>query len=98
MGNGEKILVIGRHAHMLAKVTAMLNTNGYNTVGKQWDEEAVAAFKADIFDAVVIGGGVDAESRTYFHTEFPKLNPSVKVIDAHPHTILADLKSAFPGK
>jgi DNA-binding NtrC family response regulator len=98
MAHGEKVLVIGRHADMLAKVTTMLKEHGYNAIGRQWNEDAIAAFKADTIDAVVIGGGVDGESRNYFHTEFPKLNPSVKVIDAHPQTILADLKKAFPDK
>jgi DNA-binding NtrC family response regulator len=95
MGHGEKILIIGRHADMLEKVSTMLNRQGYSATGKQWNEEALTAFKAEKFDAVVIGGGVDNESRDFFHTEFPRLNPLVKIIDAHPQTILADLHSAF---
>jgi hypothetical protein len=95
MGQGEKLLVIGRHADMLQKITAMLNGQGYLAIGKQWNEEAITAFKADHFDAVIIGGGVDNESRDLFHTEFPKLNPQVKIIDAHPQTVLAELQSVF---
>jgi hypothetical protein len=98
MGHGEKVLVIGRHADMLAKVTEMLKQHGYNAIGEQWNEGAIAAFKANSINAVVIGGGVDSESRDFFHTEFPKLNPFVKVIDAHPQTILSDLKKVFPDK
>jgi DNA-binding NtrC family response regulator len=98
MGHNEKVLVIGRHADMLTKITEMLKQHGYNAIGKQWNEEAIAAFKADTFQAVIIGGGVDAESRSFFHKEFPKINPAVKIIDAHPQTVLSDLKSAFPDK
>ena len=96
MGHGEKVLVIGRHADMLTKVTEMLKKHNYDAIGKQWNQEAIDAFKADVFQAVVVGGGVDKESREYFHNEFPKINPQVKIIDAHPQTILNDLKEAFP--
>jgi DNA-binding NtrC family response regulator len=98
MGHGEKILVIGRHPDMLKKITDLLKLHGYNATGKQSNEEALAAFKTDSIQAVIIGGGVDYESRTLFHTLFPKLNPSVKMIDAHPQTVLSDLKQAFPDK
>jgi DNA-binding NarL/FixJ family response regulator len=95
MGHGEKVLVIGRHESMLAKVTAMLKQHRYEAVGKQGNEEAIAAFKADTFDAVIIGGGVDDEIRNLFHTEFPKINPQVKIIDGHPQTVLSDLQKTF---
>jgi hypothetical protein len=97
MGHGEKVLVIGRHADMLTKITDMLKQHNYNAIGKQWNEEAIADFKEEIFDGVIIGGGVDSESRTLFYTEFPKINPNVKIIDAHPQTVLSDLKTAFPN-
>lgn len=95
MGHGEKILVIGRHADMLAKVTDLLTTQGYLATGKQENEEAMSLFKKEHFDAVIIGGGVDHESRVLFHTEFPKLNPKIKIINAHPQTILTELRAAF---
>jgi hypothetical protein len=98
MGHGEKILVIGRHADMMVKVLAMLNQHGYHAIGEQWNEQAVATFKKDTIQAVIIGGGVDAESRTYFHREFPKINPLVKIINGHPQTLLADLQKAFLDK
>jgi precorrin-6B methylase 2 len=95
MGHGEKVLAIGRHESMLAKVTALLKQHGYEAVGKQWNEEAIAAFKADTFHAVIIGGGVDIESRNLFHKEFPKINPQIKIIDGHPQTVLSDLQKTF---
>jgi DNA-binding NtrC family response regulator len=98
MAQGKKVLVIGRHADMLARITNMLKEHGYNAIGEQWNEGAIAAFKKDTIDAVIIGGGVDDESRALFHREFPKINPAVKMINAHPQTVLADLKKAFPDK
>ncbi len=98
MGHGEKVLVIGRHADMLVKITGLLQQHGYTAIGKTTNQDAIVAFKADTIDAVIIGGGVDDESRELFHTEFPKINPNVKVIDAHPQTVLSDLKAAFSDK
>jgi DNA-binding NtrC family response regulator len=91
----KKVLVIGRHPDLLAKITVMLNQQGYQTIGKLSNDEAMLAFKSEIIDAVVIGGGVDEESRTLFHQEFKKINPKVKIIDAHPLTILIELEKAF---
>jgi CheY-like chemotaxis protein len=93
MGHGEKVLVIGRHPDMLAKVTDMLKNHGYNAIGAQTNDEALEKFEAEKPLAVVIGGGVDGESRALFHRTF---SPSAKVIDAHPQTVLSDLKAAFP--
>lgn len=98
MGHGEKVLIIGRHADMLQKITEMSNQHGYSAIGKMTNEEAISAFKSELMDAVIIGGGVDSASRDLFHLEFPKINPKVKIIDAHPQTVLSDLKSAFPDK
>lgn len=95
MANGEKILVVGRHMDILIKVVRLLEQHGYSPIGKQWNEEAIEAFKKEKIDAVVIGGGVDNESRQLFHTEFKRLNPLVKIIDGHPRTILVDLQNAF---
>lgn len=95
MAAEKRVLVIGRHADMLTKVVFMLQKHGYSAVGEQWNEQAIATFKRDSIQAVVIGGGVDEESRAYFHREFFKLNPSVRIIDSHPQTILTDLQKAF---
>lgn len=95
MEQEKKLLVIGRHADLLKKITSMLNNQGYSAIGKLQNEEALSAFRSIQFDAVIIGGGVDAESRKLFHTEFTRLNPQVKIIDAHPQTVLESLRLAF---
>lgn len=95
MGQGQKVLVIGRHTDMLEKVKTMLQTHGYQPLGALTNEEAVEVFKKELPQAVLIGGGVDEPSRKFFHSEFSKILPSVKVIDAHPQTVLEDLKKTF---
>ena len=91
----KKILVIGRHADMLQKVTGMLQQNGYTALGETGNDAAIALFKSERFDAVIIGGGVAGESRMLFHQLFPQLHPAIKIIDAHPQTVLNDLQAAF---
>ncbi len=95
MRHRETVLIIGRHADLLAKITGMLKQNGYNAIGRISNEEAILTFKTITIDAVVIGGGVDQASRDLFQSEFPKINPKVKIINAHPQTVLAELKSAL---
>lgn len=95
MTGDKKVLVIGRHAEMLERVTSLIRQQGYVCIGKLTNEEALLAFQTEKIDAVVIGGGVDLESRNLFHREFTKLNPSVKLIDAHPQSVLKDLEAAF---
>lgn len=98
MAQENKVLVIGRHPEMMQRVLSILQQHGYNAIGKQENEEALAAFNNDSFRAVIIGGGVDSTSRALFHREFSKLNPSAKIIDAHPQTVLQELRSAFSDK
>ncbi|MCB0521378.1 MAG: hypothetical protein H6577_01830 [Lewinellaceae bacterium] len=92
MGHGEKVLVIGRHADMLARITDMLKSHQYDAIGAMTNEEALQKFADEKPLAVIIGGGVDGESRALFHQQF---SPNAKMIDAHPQTVLGDLKAAF---
>lgn len=91
----KKILVIGRHAHMLQNVMNLLNNNGYMAYGETDNQKAIATFKTAGVHAVIIGGGVDDASRRYFEETFRQLQPRVKIIYAHPHSVLMDVQQAF---
>jgi hypothetical protein len=80
---------------MLQSVLQLLHLNNFKVKGATVNDEALKLFSLHIFNAVVIGGGVDDESRLYFQTTFSSLNPAIKIIDAHPKTILKDLEKAF---
>jgi hypothetical protein len=95
MGHGEKLLVIGRHAGMMERVTDLLKSHNYQPSGALTNEEALQKFEEEKPKAVIIGGGVDEESRALFHRSF---SPTAKVIDAHPQTVLMDLKAAIPDE
>lgn len=98
MGQKRKILIIGRHPEIMARVVNLLKANGYDAAGANQNEEAIDLFGAGNFDAVVIGGGVDAESKSLFHKVFTAIHPTIKILDAHPHSILSDLKAHLDQK
>lgn len=95
MNTKRKVLVIGRHPEILEKVKLLLQSNGYNVFGVTENAEAVQVFIETKPEALVIGGGVDLESRNYFLQEFKRINSDVKILDAHPQTILTDLQKLF---
>lgn len=73
-----QILVVGRHPEILATVVRLVNNNpDWNATGCLSDEEAIAAFGAQDFKVVLIGGGVDEISELklneYFYTEKPEI-------------------------
>lgn len=48
---------------MPASVVALLRQHDYAPIGKLEHEEAMAMFRSGVFNAVIIGGGVDVQSR-----------------------------------
>lgn len=75
------ILVLGRHPQILETVLRLIHTQQeWKAIGALSDSEAIEQFRADNFDLVLIGGGVEEESERKLKTEFEKLNPKVKII------------------
>lgn len=95
MAETKKILIIGRHEDMLQRAIKLLRENEYTAIGHTRDEDALMEFQRTPFDGVVIGGGVEFASRQLFEIEFPKMNSRVKVLSAHPNTLLDELSTAF---
>lgn len=91
----KKILVIGRHKGMLEAVIGLLEDNDYDAFGTTDNAEAELLLEQRQPQAVVLGGGVDAESRNAFHKTFPERLPGVVVLDVHPSTLLAQLEEVL---
>jgi DNA-binding NtrC family response regulator len=89
----KKVLVIGRHADLLHRILAMLEQNGYSSNGTTENADAIEKYKSWKPNVVVIGGGVDDESRKLFHKQFEQ--NGTKVLDAHPQSLLFDLTQLF---
>jgi DNA-binding NtrC family response regulator len=88
----RKILVIGRHQHMMNHVLQMLITDGYNAIGAIENEEAKVRFTEFYPEVIVFGGGVDTASVNTLSAYFKSINPQILMITAHPQTLLQDLK------
>jgi hypothetical protein len=57
------VLVLGRERHLVDASTSILAENGFRAVGVTRDEEAFALLDRGEFVAVLVGSGVEYESR-----------------------------------
>lgn len=76
----RRVLVVGRHASILARVTALLEGAGYAVGGALTDEDAMRLMASD-YDALLIGGGVEADSRRTLRDAFAAARPGRPVIE-----------------
>lgn len=81
MNEGLNILVIGRHEQIMETVVRLINDQpNWNAHGAMTDEHAIEIFYQEMFDLVLIGGGVEEVSEAKFKMEFEKINPQIKII------------------
>lgn len=91
----NNILVIGRDPQTLQGVVDMLKEHGYDAHGESIDDYALQAFNQFDFDGVLLGGGVDAQSREILIPAFLKKKPELKIASGHPWQALEALREAF---
>lgn len=91
----KKLLVIGRHEDIMNAVLNKLQAAGYDAFGTLTNKEAERLFAQIKFDAVVIGGGIDPVSRESLSDKFSEQRPEIRILSAHPNTLLEDLRLIF---
>jgi hypothetical protein len=75
------ILVIGRHTEILEVILRLINGEpNWHAVGALADDKAIALFNEQLFDIVLIGGGVNDESIGTLTNRFKAKNPLIKII------------------
>jgi DNA-binding NarL/FixJ family response regulator len=75
------ILVIGRHTEILEVILRLINGEpNWKAIGALADDEAIALFNEQLFDIVLIGGGVNDESIATLTDRFKAKNPLIKII------------------
>jgi DNA-binding response OmpR family regulator len=57
------VLVLGRERHLVDESTSIIEQSGFRAVGVTRDEEAFALLDSGRFAAVLVGSGVEYESR-----------------------------------
>ncbi len=75
------ILVVGRHAEIMRRVTGLLEPAGYGVVGVLTDDEAVDAMRSRSPDALLIGGGVEPAARQALKVAFGAHRPGRPVVE-----------------
>jgi DNA-binding NtrC family response regulator len=75
------ILVIGRNPQIMETVLRLIKSQpGWDASGALTDEEALEKFKANEFQLVLFGGGVEAISESGLTQAFKKINQHIKII------------------
>jgi hypothetical protein len=76
-----KVLAIGRHPEIMQTVVRLVNNNPeWNCTSALTDKEAVQAFDHEVFDLIMLCGGVEPESEENLRAYFTAHRPAVKVI------------------
>jgi DNA-binding response OmpR family regulator len=76
-----QILTIGRHPEILQTVVRLVNNNpDWECLGVQTDDEAIAAFTAQLFDLVLLGSGIEPQSEEQLCKTFRAHNPKIIII------------------
>ncbi|WP_432195583.1 hypothetical protein [Streptomyces sp. bgisy027] len=63
MSNEKNVLVLGRERHLVDASTDIIEAGGFKAVGVTRDEEALSLLDTGRFIAVLVGSGVEWESR-----------------------------------
>ena len=79
----KRILVIGRHEEVLARVLSSLARAGYAPVGHLHDVDALRSMAEEgaHFDALLVGGGVEPASRPNLVDAFLRHHPRGHVVE-----------------
>jgi DNA-binding response OmpR family regulator len=75
------VLVVGRQADIMERVRALIESEGYQHIGALTDDEALALMATAKPDALLLGGGVEATSRTLLVREFALARPGRPVVE-----------------
>lgn len=100
--NKLQILVICRHAEILATIVRLINTNEqWTATGVLTGEQAIAAFEQSPFSLVLLGNGFDDSDEIKLTQNFKRVRPDVKVI-AHygggSGLLFAEIYEALAGR
>jgi hypothetical protein len=80
MGKIE-ILVIGRNEQILATVERLINNNPqWHATACLTDDDALLACKQQLFDLVLLGGGIGDDSDPYLRQALDTIQPRIRII------------------
>lgn len=75
------VLVVGRKSDEVARATEALRTRGYAASGEISDDDAIETLRNARVDIVVLGRGIDADSRNRLIETANARCPGVKIVE-----------------
>ena len=83
--NVTKVLVVGRHPDIMARVLDKFDDRGIPTQGVFDDSDAMAAMLTGEYSHIVVGGGVEAESKEALREEADQLHMACIFVSGPGH-------------
>lgn len=95
----KTVLLLGRHEFALTRVEKLLQRNNYETISCLEDSQAEEHIQNSSFDAMIIGGGVEIESKKNMIELLKSKKPQAKLIEHFGGSmgIVEELNEAFGG-
>jgi hypothetical protein len=91
----QHILILGRHAGMMQNVIAFLQSHHFtNNKGVLTNEEVFSELETSAYHILIIGGGVDGETRQLIKKLVAEKNIPTKIIEhfGNPATLITEIK------
>jgi hypothetical protein len=92
------ILILGRHSGMMQNVISFLNSNGFTDIkGVLTNEEVKTELLTQQYQILIIGGGVDGETRQMIKQLFKENNINTKIVEhfGNPATLVDEMNKVI---
>lgn len=93
----QTVLIVGRRDYVLQTFSDIARKAGLNPLALSADEEVFKALRSRSYSVLLLGGGVEPNSRIAFREYVIQHRPEVKIIEhfGGPATLLDELRSAI---
>ena len=91
------VLVVGRRDYVLETLGGLLERAGYSVVTAMEDNQVIKQLKMVKPDLLIIGGGVEPNSRLVFRRFVVSQMPSTKIVEHYggPATLVSEVNQAL---
>ena len=97
MNSSKRIVILGRQAEDLDRLTRILEGAGYIVASTTSDGIAIDMVGSSPYDALLIGGGVAEADRRYVSTQARNRDADIMVLTVNsPRSVLTQLAQALP--
>ena len=91
------VLVVGRRDYVLETLSGLLERAGYSVLTAMEDDQVIEKLKSAQPDLLLIGGGVEPNSRLGFRRFVVSQMPDVKIVEhfGGPATLVSEVNQAL---